>query len=1271
MADLNIKIETGDGAAKLAELNAGLDDIAKTAPGAGAGLEKAVEGIEKVGPAAKAAAADVKDLAKELDAAGKVDTSHIAENFKGIGEGAKSVGDSSPSIRAATQAFEGLMQQAGGLDGVMSKLAGNFGAIGQGAVGVAAGMEATTASFAGFAAVAGGLPAILAAVTLGIGALYSALSEGSQKVGQAVENLQRQVNAFSKNAADAPAALEKLNEIAFTTGYSVEKLERAYGKYIITAQQFGLSSKKAAENFDLVAIAAKSIGASEEKVTTMLNSWDRGMANGTLTARLFGNSLQQVGFSVQSVDKALVGMAYNTKISVAEIQQVINKLGEMFPASKLMLTMAEYNQRLTNSFRDMQASFAVGQLAAEGTAMKHLTETVKEFQPELNQLSRGLGELGGMFHSLFDYLEAIGVAAFGGLLRIINSLAGTLDILTFGALSGLVSALGVAGSAVIQFGSDLGSYIGQGVTIALAALRKFSEYIAGEATYIWKAFVKEMQEDWPLIQRGAQTTADIIIEAFRAMSPIWAAILDGMKSAWDTAWTWMKQRASDFIAQIKREWGELKVMLGVGPSTAGIDNWNKHLEDTSKMIDKVKDKLGTLNNPYIIPNQPRPQWMNDAWNEGKPGKMSGERQSRTRTEGITDKYGEPLGPSGIGQDQYQRPGGVYSGNDLIYGTGAYDQREGAQFGPGYGIASHRNDPMRGGQVGPQEQFNGINGPGQSMPVYLTDKNGVTGPDAFGSKQPFTPDAVNAGTDNTRQFVDSIKSTFADGFSQFRAEGADIVEALAGLGEDIGNSTQGYKDVASVLDHARDSFDSGNKDLFSALNEVTQGDNAVVQSLDAMGNAIDANTTATDTNNSLTNTNNFWTQQETVAQEKNTAATQLDTAANLIDAAAQGSGGGSSGGGGGGGGAAPNQSSFGNNGTNPSLYLDTGGIVGSWGGRMGPGLPASAWVGAPHFAGGGMTGGGIPVVAHPGEAIIPLEGGAVPVHLSGGDNSLSVAILQRSASILQQINQSIKDVRETSINCCTLLDQDLLGIIDAVNGVDDDVNALRGSMSSFLSSHSNSLTSIAGSSAMTASNTAGGNKSQTDGTGSIMIRGWWGTSNQGGYLPASALQKQLAAKGLLGQDKQGIYGSGAMGTAADGMVNTNMIPGMTSLGAAITVHPNEAIIPLPDGRSVPVVIQGGWGGQAPGAYRGGGGGQFAQPPARGTVINVTNINVRDPQHYMSKDQLLKELVSGATRASCRIGYNNPIDDPTRKQGQSGWGGQAPGAYSAPNGAPTRF
>ncbi len=72
-----------------------------------------------------------------------------------------------------------------------------------------------------------------------------------------------------------------------------------------------------------------------------------------------------------------------------------------------------------------------------------------------------------------------------------------------------------------------------------------------------------------------------------------------------------------------------------------------------------------------------------------------------------------------------------------------------------------------------------------------------------------------------------------------------------------------------------------------------------------------------------------------------------------------------------------------------IGLKSGGIVGR---NMAPtmNVPVSAFAGAPHFALGGVVGGGVPSILHKGEAVVPLSGGRkIPVEMSGGGGATSV------------------------------------------------------------------------------------------------------------------------------------------------------------------------------------------------------------------------------------------------------------------------------------------
>ncbi len=69
------------------------------------------------------------------------------------------------------------------------------------------------------------------------------------------------------------------------------------------------------------------------------------------------------------------------------------------------------------------------------------------------------------------------------------------------------------------------------------------------------------------------------------------------------------------------------------------------------------------------------------------------------------------------------------------------------------------------------------------------------------------------------------------------------------------------------------------------------------------------------------------------------------------------------------------------------------------------MPASFWAGAPHFSEGGVTSGGIPIIAHENEAIVPLSRGrSIPVEMKGGDHGGASVIHQHR----QTVNIATKD-----------------------------------------------------------------------------------------------------------------------------------------------------------------------------------------------------------------------------------------------------------------------
>ena len=115
----------------------------------------------------------------------------------------------------------------------------------------------------------------------------------------------------------------------------------------------------------------------------------------------------------------------------------------------------------------------------------------------------------------------------------------------------------------------------------------------------------------------------------------------------------------------------------------------------------------------------------------------------------------------------------------------------------------------------------------------------------------------------------------------------------------------------------------------------------------------------------------------------------------------------------------------------------GGIVGAPRERVS--VPVSAFINAPHFATGGLSDGGIPSILHPGEAVVPLEGGAIPVDLGDNSNATSAQLLQMIAGGVNTLNQSTLMVRQGVLDVGVLvankMDKLYMVLVDIDNGLD--------------------------------------------------------------------------------------------------------------------------------------------------------------------------------------------------------------------------------------------
>jgi len=364
------------------------------------------------------------------------------------------------------------------------------------------------------------------------------------------------------------------------------------------------------------------------------------------------------------------------------------------------------------------------------------------------------------------------------------------------------------------------------------------------------------------------------------------------------------------------------------------------------------------------------------------------------------------------------------------------------------------------------------------------------------------------------------------------------------------------------------------------------------------------------------------------------------------------------------------------------------------------LPASAFFNAPRFAGGGLSDGGIPAVLHPNEAVVPLTGGGeIPVaNMSAGQSSL---LLLKPLTLLvdyaKQTKMEVSRVWEATTNQTVLAKNALDRIETTLSHIDNSRfpelgNAFTTAISN-LSSFMGSGTYYSSSGGVAAGRTAAGNDAgQVDklfryldvaaqtgtfptgtgmmsgGSGLVMVDGKVMAANSPTYAAALAEKVRAEVEKIKAFVNAGYYSDAEINKLVqqwdkDKKRMRGFATGSPNAwkdatgGFTATLHPDEAVIPLPDGRAVPVdmpssfikrvqqIISEGdarvMNSVRSVAGNGGDGPAFA--------VNVTmNVNAKDAASFReSQDQIYREMEAKMARAIRRTGRKLDVEDPTKR------------------------
>lgn len=461
----------------------------------------------------------------------------------------------------------------------------------------------------------------------------------------------------------------------------------------------------------------------------------------------------------------------------------------------------------------------------------------------------------------------------------------------------------------------------------------------------------------------------------------------------------------------------------------------------------------------------------------------------------------------------------------------------------------------------------------------------------------------------------------------------------------------------------------------ASNDLSQAANDASQSASNMGSSVSsAGSAANGAGSALSSS-------ASSAYEAAAAYREAAAAARELARAQQGIGGGGGGGGGGG----------------TSSELFSGGGISHKGGTGSTTVPTSAFANAPRLAGGTpntdyLNGGGIPAVLHPNEAVIPLTGGgAVPVDMSGMQpRGSSTQLSQSASSSMGVFDDQLAAQRATTLEAARVFEAvststalaDARGVkanewLNKMHTELVKINATIGNAINAMKNPSSSGGSSGGSRGDNDQVTGGGLPKPVDETGFGGIgvgtprRG--GSSSRGGSSlydnkTLQALPPLPLLAGPFGVGAHMQVGAKALGFATGSPnASEDMYRGG---GFNAVLHPDEAVIPLPDGRAVPVKMPKVMteshkmfmamnktrqqSGSSDMRMRSGQSqSQIVQQPVEVKIY----VTAKDAESFRkSEDQIVQELETKLSRTRTILGTKSAVDDPTKltaeRRGASG-------------------
>lgn len=411
-----------------------------------------------------------------------------------------------------------------------------------------------------------------------------------------------------------------------------------------------------------------------------------------------------------------------------------------------------------------------------------------------------------------------------------------------------------------------------------------------------------------------------------------------------------------------------------------------------------------------------------------------------------------------------------------------------------------------------------------------------------------------------------------------------------------------------------------------------------------------------------------------------------------------------------------RNSGGGGGSTSAEAFSGGGIAGK--GSVRKSVPTSAFIGAPHLAGGiantnsltsSLPGGGIPTVLHPNEAVVPLAGGgSIPIAVSGGGMPTSgggasntavspLSVLLDTFTLMGEIKREVVRVWE-SVDALMVLTKEQWSnqhlwsqkIVNSIVDLNANLGRSGGGGSSGGGSSGGGGSNSASDFSEFQNELRGLQRGAQDARRNVTAVAdsqpyiQYGVPGGGGFrqytqqgeraIADARLERQRADEDVYNYLRENTafaktYFEDAIKKAQSQEQRSNLLlqrknvlgfatgtpnafeDTMRGGGFLATLHPDEAVIPLPDGRSVPVKLPDRMMEEIRSAGRGGMQRSAGGQPAQGNtyIINM-DVKTADAASFRKgQEQIVAELRGKLERSErASVPAKRQTEDPTRRR-----------------------